>query len=289
MIGDLVRLVHSHNSGALFGLFQDQALLFGLVSIGVVGLIVWYHGSSGRNTLLSVALGLLLGGALGNMLDRLRLGYVVDFVDAGIGDLRFYTFNVADSAITCAILLLLATAFLPGRFGLPPVDAPPATGRARGPGRCLTRPIAAGVRTVRVPDGRIGRIDRYVADVTGLSRSHVQKLITDGRLTADGIPLRANMIVPAGHGGPPRRAGAGRPGPRPGPRHPAHASCTRTPTCSSSTSRPGSSSTRRPVTTTATRWSTRCWRARAGRSTGASPGSRDRASSIASTGTRAGC
>jgi 23S rRNA pseudouridine1911/1915/1917 synthase len=59
-------------------------------------------------------------------------------------------------------------------------------------------PIAAGVRTLRVPDGRIGRIDRYVADVTGLSRSHVQKLISDGRLTADGLPLRANTIVPAG-------------------------------------------------------------------------------------------
>ena len=100
VIGDLVRLVHSRNSGALFGLFKDQALLFGLVSMGVVGLIAWYHGSSGRNTLLSLALGLLLGGALGNMLDRLRLGYVVDFVDAGLGDLRFYTFNVADSAIS---------------------------------------------------------------------------------------------------------------------------------------------------------------------------------------------
>ena len=59
-------------------------------------------------------------------------------------------------------------------------------------------PIAAGVRTVLVPDGPIGRIDRYVADATGLSRSHVQKLISDGRLTADGVPLRANMVVPAG-------------------------------------------------------------------------------------------
>src|SRR5688572_30946865 len=59
-------------------------------------------------------------------------------------------------------------------------------------------PIAAGVRTLRVPEGRIGRIDRYVADATGLSRSHVQKLISDGRLTADGQPLRANMVVPAG-------------------------------------------------------------------------------------------
>jgi signal peptidase II len=123
VVGDLVRLVHSHNSGALFGLFQDQALLFGLVSVGVVGLIVWYHGNSGRNTLLSVALGLLLGGALGNMLDRLRLGYVIDFVDVGIGDLRFYTFNAADAAISCAILLLLLSAVLPGRFMLDRSDA----------------------------------------------------------------------------------------------------------------------------------------------------------------------
>jgi len=133
VIGDLVRLVNSRNSGALFGFFQDQALLFGLVSLGVVGLIAWYHGSSGRNTLLSVALGLLLGGALGNMIDRLRLGYVVDFVDVGLGDLRFYTFNVADSAITCAILLLLASAFLPGRFGLPPVDAHRRPGKPAEP------------------------------------------------------------------------------------------------------------------------------------------------------------
>ena len=59
-------------------------------------------------------------------------------------------------------------------------------------------PIAAGVRTLRVPDGRIGRIDRYVADVTGLSRSHVQKLISDGRLTAAGEAMRANAIVGPG-------------------------------------------------------------------------------------------
>jgi signal peptidase II len=113
VVGDLVRLVHSQNTGALFGLFQDQALLFAIASVGVVGLIVWYHGSSGRNTILSLALGLLLGGAIGNMIDRFRLGYVIDWVDLGIGDLRFYTFNVADSAITGAILLLILLAVLP--------------------------------------------------------------------------------------------------------------------------------------------------------------------------------
>ena len=56
-------------------------------------------------------------------------------------------------------------------------------------------PVAAGIRTLRVPDGPAGRVDRFVADATGLSRSYVQKLISDGRLTAAGEPLRANTIV----------------------------------------------------------------------------------------------
>jgi signal peptidase II len=113
VVGDLVRLIYSRNSGALFGLFRDNAVIFGIVSIAVIGLIVAYHGRSGRSLYLSVALGLLLGGALGNVTDRLRLGYVVDFVDIGIGGFRWYTFNVADAAISAAILMLIGAAFIP--------------------------------------------------------------------------------------------------------------------------------------------------------------------------------
>jgi 23S rRNA pseudouridine1911/1915/1917 synthase len=57
---------------------------------------------------------------------------------------------------------------------------------------------APGIRVLRVPDGPSGRVDRYVADATGMSRSYVQKLISDGRLTVAGAPLRANAIVGAG-------------------------------------------------------------------------------------------
>jgi len=56
---------------------------------------------------LTVALGLLLGGALGNFIDRIRYQHVIDFVDMGIGSWRWYTFNVADSAISIALLLLI--------------------------------------------------------------------------------------------------------------------------------------------------------------------------------------
>lgn len=114
LLGDLVRLIHSHNSGALFGLFGSTAPVLAVASVVVIGLIVWFHARSGRNLLVSIALGLLLGGAVGNLIDRLRLGYVLDWVDMGIGTVRFWTFNLGDAAISVAILLLLLIAVVPG-------------------------------------------------------------------------------------------------------------------------------------------------------------------------------
>lgn len=128
VVGDLVRIVFGQNTGALFGLFKDNAAMFGLVSLLVIGLIVAYHGRSAPSLYLTVTLGLLLGGAIGNMIDRLRIGYVVDFVDVGLGSLRFYTFNVADSAISLSILLLLLAAVRPslveGRTRRPAAPGP---------------------------------------------------------------------------------------------------------------------------------------------------------------------
>ncbi len=123
VVGDYVRLVHSQNNGGLFGLFRGQALIFGLVSMVVVALIVIYHGRAGGGRYLSITLGLLLGGALGNLVDRLRLGYVVDFVDAGIGDVRWYTFNVADAGISFSLILLLAASIWPQVARRPARDA----------------------------------------------------------------------------------------------------------------------------------------------------------------------
>jgi signal peptidase II len=113
VVGDLLRLVHAQNNGGLFGLLRGQSVPFALISIVVVALIVAYHARAGANLYLSITLGLLLGGAIGNLIDRLRLGYVVDFVDAGIGSVRWYTFNVADAAISFAILMLLAASIWP--------------------------------------------------------------------------------------------------------------------------------------------------------------------------------
>jgi signal peptidase II len=113
LLGEWLRVVHWRNSGALFGLLPQSAPIFAVVSLGVVALIVLYHRRAGRGYLTTVALALLLGGAIGNLIDRLRFGSVVDFVDMGIGQWRFYTYNAADAAITTAILLLIAMAVVP--------------------------------------------------------------------------------------------------------------------------------------------------------------------------------
>jgi signal peptidase II len=127
IVGDYVRLVHGQNNGALFGLFRESALLFGIVSLGVIALIVGYHARGGRSMYLSITRGLLLGGALGNLLDRFRLGYVVDFVDLGVGNFRWYTFNVADAAISLSLVLLVLLAIKPSLAGTNPPDPGPDT------------------------------------------------------------------------------------------------------------------------------------------------------------------
>jgi signal peptidase II len=117
VVGDYLRLIYTQNTGALFGMFRGQAGVFALLSLAVMAFIVTYHARSGRSPYMTLTLGLLLGGAIGNAIDRLRLNYVVDFVDAGVGDLRFYTFNVADSCISAAILLLVLMAVRPSLAG----------------------------------------------------------------------------------------------------------------------------------------------------------------------------
>jgi signal peptidase II len=113
VLGDWIRIIHWRNSGILFGMLPQSAGAFAIVSLVVVALIVVYHAKAGRGLLLTVALGLLLGGALGNLVDRVHYGSVIDFVDMGIGAWRFYTYNVADAAISTAIVLLVLMALFP--------------------------------------------------------------------------------------------------------------------------------------------------------------------------------
>jgi len=117
LLGDFVRIAKGYNNGAIFGLLGSSVSFFAVASLVAIAVIVWYEvARGGRGSfLLTLTLGLLLGGAIGNEIDRVRLGYVIDFVDMGIGTWRFYTFNVADSAISVSIAVL----FLIGLFGDP--------------------------------------------------------------------------------------------------------------------------------------------------------------------------
>jgi signal peptidase II len=111
VVGDLVMLWHVRNTGAAFSLFQFEGslLLFYAVHVLALGMVAWFgRAFAGRSLWLHAILGLLLGGSIGNLIDRLRQGYVTDFISVGFGDARFPTWNVADAGITTGIVLLIA-------------------------------------------------------------------------------------------------------------------------------------------------------------------------------------
>ena len=112
IIGSTLQLIRSENRGGLFGLFQGSAPILALLSLGVVVALLVVHEREGerRPSALTFATGLLIGGALGNLLDRITMGYVLDFIDLGVGPSRFWTFNVADMGITFGILIMLLAA-----------------------------------------------------------------------------------------------------------------------------------------------------------------------------------
>jgi signal peptidase II len=101
----VLRITHATNTGAAFGMFPDGSLIFALAAT-IVGLAILYYNYilPGGIWLLRLALGLQLGGALGNLLDRLRQGHVTDFID--MGGLWPFIFNVADFAIVSGVILL---------------------------------------------------------------------------------------------------------------------------------------------------------------------------------------
>ncbi len=105
--GEWLRLTYVENRGAAFGLLQNQTAFFVVVGVIVIGVIATSFRYLPRSAfLLHLALGLQLGGAVGNLIDRVRQGYVVDFVDFGYRTNWWPVFNVADSAIVIGVGLL---------------------------------------------------------------------------------------------------------------------------------------------------------------------------------------
>jgi len=110
IVGSVVRFTLAFNPGAAFSMSvgPHSRYVFGAFAVVALFILWWlYRTSEPGDTTRVLAVGLAWGGAAGNLLDRFqsRQG-VVDFIDIGIGDVRFWTFNVADSAVTCGALLL---------------------------------------------------------------------------------------------------------------------------------------------------------------------------------------
>lgn len=121
VIPGMLDFIHVRNTGVAFGLFAAhgdprQTLLLlglGLLALGFVGYYFWLVPR--RERFLLWALALVLGGAVGNLIDRLAQGAVTDFVDFYVGSWHWHTFNVADSAISIGIVLMILSAFFDKR------------------------------------------------------------------------------------------------------------------------------------------------------------------------------
>ncbi len=109
-------LTYVHNTGAAFSLLSEaggwQRWFFAAMALVIsVVLAVWLYRLKKHETLLAVALALVLGGAIGNLIDRLMYGYVIDFLDFYYKTWHFPAFNVADSAISLGVFLMLLESF----------------------------------------------------------------------------------------------------------------------------------------------------------------------------------
>lgn len=123
-----LNLTLAHNYGAAFSFLSDaggwQRWLFtGLASVVTVVLVVWMFRLTPREKMTAAALGLIIGGAVGNLIDRINHGYVVDFIDVYYQGWHWPAFNLADSAITCGVVLLLIDGLFLSGSTKPPVKS----------------------------------------------------------------------------------------------------------------------------------------------------------------------
>jgi signal peptidase II len=115
IIGSFVRFTHVKNPGIAFGIsVGDFTMIVAVLSIVATFFIAYMHWQERKNhPLIVIGLGLILGGAIGNLIDRSSIFFskhyegVVDFIDIGTANFRWYTFNVADSAVTIGIIFYL--------------------------------------------------------------------------------------------------------------------------------------------------------------------------------------
>ena len=115
IIKDALHLTYVENPGAAFGMMQNSRWIFLLVStVAIIAIIIYLIKFAPKNKLALLSLAFILGGGIGNMIDRVALGYVVDFIDFRL--INFAVFNVADSFVCVgAALLIIYVLFIEGK------------------------------------------------------------------------------------------------------------------------------------------------------------------------------
>lgn len=118
LITDRLSLVNIENTGSAFGLLANQTFLIIIISIaGLLFILLFLHYLSAATTLSIVSISLIMGGAVGNLIDRIRFGCVTDFIYFRLwGDFHWPAFNIADAAITVGIFLLIYSFYKSGVF-----------------------------------------------------------------------------------------------------------------------------------------------------------------------------
>jgi signal peptidase II len=125
IIPGFIDLTHVRNTGAAFGLFNaadfplKPAIMLGMAILALAAIAVYASQLRPDERLARTGLALVLGGAVGNLIDRAVTGYVLDFVDVYYGDAHFWAFNVADSAITVGAALVILDVLFAGRRHVP--------------------------------------------------------------------------------------------------------------------------------------------------------------------------
>lgn len=108
VLGGFLRIIDVRNTGSAFSLFQGHRIFFIAFSVlSIVLILALARSPRCRSTAAVISLGMILGGALGNLFDRIVYGAVTDWIDMGIGDHRWPTYNVADIGVTIGVLLLV--------------------------------------------------------------------------------------------------------------------------------------------------------------------------------------
>jgi signal peptidase II len=129
LLGSVLKLAFEQNRQGVFGLQYGPQFLYFVLPLSASALVIWY-GFRAKDAWSAAAFGMILSGALGNVIDRARLGYVIDFIVFELRRVGFqwYTFNIADALVVVGVIILLGKEFL-----WRPKPVPAATGAVSAP------------------------------------------------------------------------------------------------------------------------------------------------------------